>query len=117
MAFRLVDEADHDVPPGSPGEFLVRAAGPDPRRGLFSGYLNDPAANAEAWKDGWFRTGDIMRLGPDGSLHFVERKKNIIRRSGENIAAIEVEGALASHPAVAQVAVVAAPDPIRDEEV
>lgn len=117
MAFRLVDEADRDVPPGSPGEFLVRAAGPDPRRGLFSGYLNDPAANAEAWKDGWFRTGDIMRLGPDGSLHFVERKKNIIRRSGENIAAIEVEGALASHPAVAQVAVVAAPDPIRDEEV
>ncbi|MRX51616.1 AMP-binding protein [Paracoccus sp. S-4012] len=78
---------------------------------------NDPEANARAWEGGWFHTGDVMRMGRDGSLNFVERKKNIIRRSGENIAAIEVEGALASHPQVAQVAVVAAPDPIRDEEV
>ena len=58
-----------------------------------------------------------MRRGPDGSLHFVDRLKNIIRRAGENIAALEVEAALAGHPAVAQVAVIAVPDPVRDEEV
>ncbi len=58
-----------------------------------------------------------MRRGPDGQLHFVDRRKNIIRRSGENIAALEVEAALAGHPAIAQVAVIAVPDDIRDEEV
>jgi len=58
-----------------------------------------------------------VRRGPDGALHFVDRLKNIIRRAGENIAALEVEAALAGHPAVAQVAVIAVPDPVRDEEV
>jgi acyl-coenzyme A synthetase/AMP-(fatty) acid ligase len=96
---------------------LVRHAGADPRRGFFSGYLKDEAATAEAWRDGWFHTGDCVRRGEDGSLHFVDRRKNIIRRAGENIAALEVEAALAGHEAVAQVAVIAAPDSVRDEEV
>jgi len=99
------------------GELLVRAAGDDPRRGFFSGYLKDEQATEEAWRDGWFHTGDAVRRGPDGALHFVDRRKNIIRRSGENIAALEVEAALAGHPGVLQVAVIAAPDPVRDEEV
>jgi acyl-CoA synthetase (AMP-forming)/AMP-acid ligase II len=99
------------------GELLVRQAGSDPRKGFFSGYLKDPAATEEAWREGWFHTGDAVREGPDGQLHFVDRRKNIIRRAGENIAALEVEAALAGHPAVAQVAVIAAPDPVRDEEV
>ena len=99
------------------GELLVRHAGPDPRQGFFSGYLKDEAATAEAWRDGWFHTGDCVSRGPDGSLHFVDRRKNIIRRAGENIAALEVEAALAGHAAVAQVAVIAAPDTVRDEEV
>src|SRR3954466_815180 len=99
------------------GELLVRHAGADPRRGFFSGYLKDAAATEEAWRDGWFHTGDSVRRGPDGQLHFVDRLKNIIRRSGENIAALEVETALAGHPAVRLVAVVAAPDALRDEEV
>ncbi len=98
-------------------ELLVRQAGPDPRRGFFSGYLKDAAATEEAWRGGWFHTGDAVRRGPDGALHFVDRLKNIIRRAGENIAALEVEAALAGHPAIAQVAVVAAPDAVRDEEV
>jgi acyl-CoA synthetase (AMP-forming)/AMP-acid ligase II len=98
-------------------ELLVRCAGPDPRRGFFSGYLKDEKATEEAWRDGWFHTGDAVRRGPDGALHFVDRLKNIIRRAGENIAALEVEAALAGHPAVAQVAVIAAPDDLRDEEV
>src|SRR5882762_8965000 len=99
------------------GELLVRQAGPDPRGGFFSGYLKDPGATAAAWRDGWFHTGDVVRRGADGMLHFVDRRKNIIRRAGENIAALEVEAALAGHPAVGQVAVIAAPDPVRDEEV
>ena len=99
------------------GELLVRQAGADPRRGFFSGYLKDAAATEEAWRDGWFHTGDSVRRGPDGQFHFVDRLKNIIRRSGENIAALEVEAALADHPAVRLVAVVAAPDAVRDEEV
>ena len=99
------------------GELLVRQAGADPRRGFFSGYLKDEEATAQAWRDGWFHTGDAVRRGPDGSLHFVDRLKNIIRRAGENIAALEVEAALAGHPAIGQVAVIAVPDALRDEEV
>ncbi len=99
------------------GELLVRSAGADPRRGFFSGYLKDDKATEEAWRDGWFHTGDAVRRGPDGALHFVDRLKNIIRRAGENIAALEVEAAMAGHPAIAQVAVIAITDSIRDEEV
>jgi acyl-CoA synthetase (AMP-forming)/AMP-acid ligase II len=98
-------------------ELLVRHSKDDPRRGFFSGYLKDAAATEHAWRDGWFHTGDSVRRGPDGQLHFGDRLKNIIRRAGENIAALEVEAALAGHPAVEQVAVVARPDPMRDEEV
>ena len=98
-------------------ELLVRQAGADPRRGFFSGYLKDDAATDAAWRGGWFHTGDVVRQAPDGMLYFVDRKKNIIRRAGENIAAAEVEATLQAHEAVAQVAVLAVPDEIREEEV
>lgn len=117
LEVRLVDEHDCDVAAGEPGELLVRQSGADPRRCFFSGYLKDAAATEHAWRGGWFHTGDAVRVGSDGSLHFVDRRKNIIRRSGENIAALEVEAALAGHPAIASVAVIAAPDDVRDEEV
>ena len=100
-----------------PGELQVRAAGPDPRAGFFREYLKDPAATAEAWDGDWFHTGDVVRCAPDGSLHFVDRRKNVIRRSGENIAAVEVEGTLRQHPGVAGVAVAPTADPVRGEEV
>lgn len=112
-----VEKEDLEVKIEANGELLVRQKGDDPRRGFFSGYLKDEKATAEAWRDGWFHTGDAVRRGPDGALHFVDRLKNIIRRAGENIAALEVEAALAGHPAVRQVAVIAAPDEVRDEEV
>jgi acyl-CoA synthetase (AMP-forming)/AMP-acid ligase II len=99
------------------GELLVRAAGPDPRVGFFSEYLKDPEATAAAWEDGWFHTGDIVRADAAGYLTFVDRKKNVIRRSGENISAVEVESVLRRHPTVAEVAVAAVPDDIRGEEV
>ena len=86
----------------APGELLVRAAGADPRRDFFSGYLKDEAATEEAWAGGWFHTGDIVRRDADGNFYFVDRKKNVIRRSGENISAVEVESVLNQHPAVSR---------------
>ena len=117
MEIQLKADFGEDVPMGEPGELWVRARGDDPRDGMFSGYLNDAAATDAIWEGGWLHTGDIMRQGPDGALHFTDRKKNLIRRSGENIAALEVEGVLNTHPMVAQVAVVAADDPFREQEV
>lgn len=114
---RIVDDHGEDVAPDVPGELLVRRAGADPRYGFAQGYLKDAAATDEAWAGGWFHTGDIVRRDTDGDLHFVDRKKNVIRRSGENIAAIEVEALLAAHPAIREVAVAATPDPIRGDEV
>ncbi|MGE5116471.1 MAG: AMP-binding protein, partial [Betaproteobacteria bacterium] len=115
---RLVDEAGRDVTaPDAPGELLVRAAGIDPRRGFFTGYLKDDAATAAAWAGGWFHTGDVVSRDATGALHFIDRRKNVIRRSGENIAALEVESVLAEHPAVRAVAVAAAPDALRGDEV
>ena len=113
----VVDEKDREVPRGTEGELVVHCAGADPRRGFFSGYLKNPEATAEAWRGGWFHTGDVVRQAEDGMLYFVDRKKNIIRRSGENIAAAEVEACLQAHEAVGQVAVLAVPDEIREEEV
>jgi len=114
---RLVDDAGNDVPEGEPGELLVRQAGPDPKRGFFSGYLKDPQATAAGWAVGWWHTGDMVQRWPDGTLHFADRKKNVIRRSGENISALEVEGVLRGHPLVAEVAVTGVPDEVRGEEV
>jgi crotonobetaine/carnitine-CoA ligase len=115
---RVVDEHDAEVPRGTEGELLVRWGGPEgPRHGFFSAYLKDEAATAEAWRGGWFHTGDVVRQDADGMLFFVDRKKNIIRRSGENIAAAEVEAVIQAHRDIAQVAVLAVPDEVREEEV
>ncbi|USG60128.1 AMP-binding protein [Sneathiella marina] len=117
MIARVVDEHDMDVEVGQDGELLVSCRGKDPRRGFFAGYLKNDIATEEAWKGNWFHTGDTVRQDETGMLYFVDRKKNIIRRSGENIAAAEVEAVLQSHDKVAQVAVIAVKDEIREEEV
>lgn len=117
LEVRVASDAGDDVPDGTPGEMLVRHSAATPRKDAFSGYLHDEAATQESWRGGWFHTGDIVVRDPDGLLHFLERRKNIIRRSGENIAAAEVEAALQSHPAVAQAAVLAVKDEVREEEV
>jgi acyl-CoA synthetase (AMP-forming)/AMP-acid ligase II len=95
----------------------VRHAGADARDGFFSGYLKDDAATDEAWRGGWFHTGDIVRRGAEGQLHFIDRRKNVIRRSGENISAVEVESVLLQHPRVKAAAVAAVPDAVRGDEV
>ena len=114
---RLINEAGQDAGIDEPGELLVRHTGPDPRDGFFSGYLKDEAATREAWADGWFHTGDVVRRDAQGYLHFIDRRKNVIRRSGENIAAVEVESVLVQHPLVKAAAVAPTPDPIRGDEV
>jgi acyl-coenzyme A synthetase/AMP-(fatty) acid ligase len=95
----------------------VRSRGERPRFGFFTGYLKDEPATVEVWRDGWLHTGDLVREGDGGQLHFVDRRKNLIRRSGENISAMEVEGVLLQHPAVAAAGVTAVPDEIRGDEV
>jgi non-ribosomal peptide synthetase component E (peptide arylation enzyme) len=99
------------VAPGTQGEIVTRG----PRQ--FTGY-RDPALDADAYlPGGWFRTGDIGRLDDDGYLIITDRKKDIIIRGGENIASREIEDLLARHPAVAEGAVCAEPDPLLGERV
>lgn len=117
LEWRIVNESGAAAAPGEPGELLVRRAGKDPRQGFFAGYYKDEAATAAAWDGGWFHTGDIVRVGEDGSFFFVDRLKNVIRRSGENIAAVEVESALLQIPGVRGCAVTAVADEVRGEEV
>jgi acyl-CoA synthetase (AMP-forming)/AMP-acid ligase II len=117
LAYRIVDDSGGDAAPECAGELLVRRAGPDPRRGFFAGYYKDEKATAQAWADGWFHTGDLVRVGADGCFFFVDRSKNVVRRSGENIAAVEVESALQTHSDVLATAVCPVADDIRGEEV
>ena len=102
---------------GQPGEVWVRGAGADPSNGFFAGYLKDEAATHEAWAQGWFHTGDIVSRDAQGLLHFIDRRKNVIRRSGENISAVEVESVLNQTPEVKACAVAATPDALRGDEV
>jgi acyl-CoA synthetase (AMP-forming)/AMP-acid ligase II len=113
----IADEHGSSLPHGTPGELLVRASGPNPRAGFFSGYLNLPDETELAWQGGWFHTGDIVWQRSDGMLFFVDRRKNIVRRSGENISAAEVEEALLVLPQVKSAAVLAVKDDLHDEEV
>jgi acyl-CoA synthetase (AMP-forming)/AMP-acid ligase II len=116
IEWRVVAEDGSDASPDQPGELRVRAAG-DARRGFFSGYLKDADATAAAWQGGYFRTGDIVTVGVDGSFCFVDRRSNVIRRSGENISAVEVEAVLQQHDWVEAVGVTAVDDEVRGDEV
>jgi acyl-CoA synthetase (AMP-forming)/AMP-acid ligase II len=117
LQVKLASEDGSEAPPGETGELLVRRRGVEPRRGFFHRYLKDPDATEAAWAGGWFHTGDLVRQDAQGRIYFVDRNKNIIRRSGENISAVEVERVLCEHPSVAAAAVAAVPDVIRGDEV
>jgi len=111
---RIVDENDEDVAVGTPGEIIVWGV---PGRTLMKGYFKDPAATAAAVRDGWLYTGDNGYFDEKGYVYFFDRKKDVIKRAGENISASEVEYALITHPSIAEAAVIGVPDPIRDEAV
>ncbi|TYK47214.1 long-chain fatty acid--CoA ligase [Actinomadura decatromicini] len=100
----LGPDGEH-LPPGALGEVAVKGAQVTP------GYWDDPEATAEAFADGWFRTGDAGRVDPDGYLYLVDRLKDVIITGGENVSSREVEDVLRTVPGVAQVAVVGLPDP------
>jgi fatty-acyl-CoA synthase len=97
---RLVDPEDREVPDGEPGELAIRSPA------LFSGYWNNPSANAEDFRGGWFHMGDVFRRNADGTLSFVDRRKYLIKSGGENIYPAEIERVLLSDPLVADAVVV-----------
>ncbi len=107
---------DDGTPAGvdEPGQLLVAG---EPGVEVMRGYLDDPAASGAVLRDGWLHTGDVVRADGDGFFSFVDRAKDMIKRSGENVAASEVESVLEAHPQVAEAAVVGVPDPVRDEEI
>ena len=117
LQVKVVDESDQEVEIGRPGEMVVRHSEKTPRAGAFSGYLNKEKETEEAWKNGWFHTGDTVTMDETGMLYFVDRAKNIIRRAGENIAAAEVENCLFEIEFVSKIACIAVKDDIREEEV
>ena len=117
LEIRIVGDDGQEVASGQEGELLVRCKGDNPAFGFFSGYLKNDAATLEAWADGFFHTGDVVRQAESGHMFFVDRKKNVIRRSGENIAAVEVEAVLLRHPDVVNTGVAAVPDETRGDEV
>lgn len=114
---KVVDEQDVEVPVKTEGELVVRLADDDPRRGFFAGYLDDDAATEIGWRNGWWHSGDIVWKDDAGIIYFVDRRKNMIRRSGENIAATEVETVLCRHHSVGQIAILAVPDEKAGEEI
>jgi crotonobetaine/carnitine-CoA ligase len=110
----LLDDLGNEVPQGEVGEIVVEGT---PGRSIMLGYFEDPASTGEAIRDGRLHTGDNAYADEHGFLFFFDRKKDMIKRAGENVSALEVESALLEHPAVAEAAVVGIPDPIRDEAV
>jgi fatty-acyl-CoA synthase len=102
---KVVDEQGAEVGPDELGEVVYRS----PQ--LCTGYWDKPEETAEAFRDGWFRSGDLVRRDADGYLHVVDRIRDVINTGGVLVASREVEDALYAHPAVAEVAVVALPDP------
>jgi acyl-CoA synthetase (AMP-forming)/AMP-acid ligase II len=109
---RVVDpESGEDLPAGQVGELWFR--GPN----IVRGYWNKPAETAAAFTDGWFHTGDLGYIDHDGLVFVVDRLKDVIIRSGENVYCAEVEAVLFDHPAVADVAVIGLPHPSWGEEV
>ncbi len=108
---RVVDTDDRPVPAERPGELVLRGVG------LMDGYYRNPGATAKAFRNGWLHTGDVVFRDERGRFHYVSRMKDMIRRSGENIAAAEVEDVIMRHPGVRLAAVLAVEDEIRGEEV
>ena len=108
---RVVDASDQPVPAGTPGELVLRGVG------LMDGYYRNPRATTEVFRNGWLHTGDVVRCDERGRFHHVSRMKDMIRRSGENIAAAEVEEVIMRHPGVRLAAVLAVEDDLRGEEV
>ena len=108
---RVVDAEDRPVPAGEAGELVLRGVG------LMDGYYRNHLATADAFRNGWLHTGDVVRQDGRGRFHYLSRMKDMIRRGGENIAAAEVEEVIMRHPDVRLAALLAVEDDLRGEEV
>jgi crotonobetaine/carnitine-CoA ligase len=111
---RVVDDNDIEVAPDVIGELVVRSDRPWDQ---MTEYLGNPDATARVWRNGWFHTGDLMYRNKDGDFFFVDRKKDVIRRRGENISSLEVEADVAMFPSVREVAAYGVATPDGEEEV
>jgi crotonobetaine/carnitine-CoA ligase len=111
---RLVDANDCSVGVGESGQMILRTDAP---WAMNHGYHNNPQATADAWRNGWFHTGDIFVRDADGDFRFVDRLKDTIRRRGENISSYEVEVELLSHPKIREAAAVAVPSELSEDEI
>jgi carnitine-CoA ligase len=107
----VVDDEGRDVGAGNMGELVVKTPI------LMQGYFRDPEQTKAAFRDGWFLTGDLVRRDEDGYFYFVSRKKDIIRRRGENIAGAELDRVVSTHPAVHEAAAIAVPSELGEDEI
>jgi crotonobetaine/carnitine-CoA ligase len=108
---KVVDDEGRDVPDGETGELVVRTPI------VMQGYWREPAQTAAAFRDGWFLTGDLARRDADGYFWFVARKKDIIRRRGENISGAELDRVIGSHPDVIEAAAIPVPSELGEDEI
>jgi crotonobetaine/carnitine-CoA ligase len=112
---KIIDDEGNELPPGMIGEICIKGV---PGRTLMKEYYNDAEATAHTLKPGgWMHTGDKGYYDESGWFYFVDRKVNMIKRSGENISTTEIEKILMHHPKIAEAAVIGVPDPIRDQAV
>jgi len=110
----IADDEGHPLPAGEVGEIRMKPLHPGT---MMKGYYKMPEQTEAAFVDGWFCTGDRAYLDADGYLYFVDRKKEAIRRRGENISAYEVEMILAKHPGIVEVAAIPVPSELSEDEV
>ncbi len=108
---RVVDDLGQDVPVDTVGELWVKTPI------IMQGYFRDPEQTAQAFEEGWFKTGDLVRCDADGYYYFVSRKRDIIRRRGENIAAAELDRVVGEHPAVSEAGTIAVPSELGEDEI
>jgi carnitine-CoA ligase len=111
---RIFSDDDWELPPGEVGEIVIRGLEPSV---IMDGYFQMPGETLAAFRDLWFHTGDMARRDEDGYFYFAGRKKDAIRRRGENISAFEIEEILSAHPAVLEAAAVGVPSELTEEEV
>src|SRR5262249_8119836 len=111
---KVVDDSGKEVPPRTVGELVVSGV---PGVSLMKGYLKNEQATTETLRDGWLHSGDQAYMDEGGGFFAVDRKKDMIKRAGENVSASEVEDTLRQHPALFDAAVVGIPDPVRDQAI
>jgi acyl-CoA synthetase (AMP-forming)/AMP-acid ligase II len=108
---RILDDDGHELAPREVGEIVVESPA------HMAAYYREPRQTSAALRGGWFHTGDLGFVDEDGWVYFVDRKRDVIRRGGENVSSVLVEKTLREHPAVAEVAVIGVPDPVLGQEI